>query len=179
VGKISIIISTMEKKEEKMSKRQAKKLKQKMKQQEAEKKEESEGGEREEEQADFDLNHVQEGGQEEVQVDFLIAELNEEYYHSLKTILLRYSQITHANHSELTDAVLSNKAIGNVTLADDQDEEEEDEEDEEGEEDEDNVYSVLTILPGKHKVAKAIKKTASQAASRSPNKEQIVALTNQ
>ena len=41
-----------------------------------------------------------------------MAELNEEYYHSLKTILLRFAEITKTNNSALADAVLANKQVG-------------------------------------------------------------------
>ena len=58
-----------------------------------------------------------------MEVDFLIAELNMDYYHSLKTILLKYSQLTKTTNSELADAVLNNLTIGNVSLADDDEDE--------------------------------------------------------
>ena len=51
-----------------------------------------------------------------------MAELNEEYYHSLKTILLRFAEITKTTNSELADAVLKNKQVGNISLAEEDDE---------------------------------------------------------
>lgn len=56
---------------------------------------------------------------EQMEISFLIGEINEQYYHSLKTILLRYGQVTKVTNAEVADAVLQNKKIGNVSLADD------------------------------------------------------------
>ncbi len=57
-----------------------------------------------------------------MEVAFIVAEIQECHYHSLKTILLRYAQITHTNNAELADAIIQNKQIGNVVLADDDEE---------------------------------------------------------
>jgi len=46
----------------------------------------------------------------------------EKYYHSLKTILVRFRQISKINNSEIADVILQNKNIGNVVLADDDEE---------------------------------------------------------
>ena len=59
-----------------------------------------------------------------MEVSFIIGEIQDAYYHSLKTILLRYAEITKTNNSEIADAVVENKAVGNVILADDEEEEE-------------------------------------------------------
>ena len=64
-------------------------------------------------------------GGEQIEVDFIIGEISEDYYHSLKTILLRMGQISKVTNSELADAIVANKKIGNVSMADDQDDEEE------------------------------------------------------
>jgi hypothetical protein len=67
-----------------------------------------------------------EGGQvEQMEVSFIVGEIQEDYYHSLKTILLRYAQITKTTNAELADALVANKAVGNVVLADDDEEEDE------------------------------------------------------
>lgn len=67
------------------------------------------------------MNQIQEGQAEErIDVDFIIGEINDDYYHSLKTILLRLGQITKVTNAELADAIVANKKIGNVSLADDQ-----------------------------------------------------------
>ena len=55
----------------------------------------------------------------QIEAAFLIGEITEEHYHSLKTILVRLGQISKVNNSELADAVVGNKNIGNVCLADD------------------------------------------------------------
>lgn len=57
-----------------------------------------------------------------MEVGFIIGEIQDAYYHSLKTILLRYAEITKANNAEIADAVVENKAVGNVILADDEEE---------------------------------------------------------
>jgi hypothetical protein len=54
-----------------------------------------------------------------MEVSFLVGEIQDEYYHSLKTILLRYSQITKTTNSEVADAIVANRTIGNTVLADD------------------------------------------------------------
>lgn len=51
-----------------------------------------------------------------------MGEIQEDYYHSLKTILLRYAQITKTTNAELADALVANRTIGNVVLADDDEE---------------------------------------------------------
>lgn len=63
-----------------------------------------------------------------MEVSFLVGEIQEDYYHSLKTILLRYAQITKTTNSELADALVANRTIGNVVLADDEEEDEEEDE---------------------------------------------------
>ena len=113
------------------------------------------------------MNQLQEQAEQgQIDVNFLVAELNQEYYHSLKTILLRFAEITKTTNSELADAVLKNKQVGNISLAEEDDDQEEEEEEEEGEEDEDTVYSVLTILPGNLKVVQDIKKQAIASAKK-------------
>ena len=69
------------------------------------------------ENADIDLNQLGEG--EQMEVSFIVGEIQEDYYHSLKTILLKYAQITKTTNSELADAVVANRTVGNVVLADD------------------------------------------------------------
>lgn len=54
-----------------------------------------------------------------IEVSFIISEIFESQYHSLKTILLRYGQVVGATNSDLSDAIVSNRAVGNVALADD------------------------------------------------------------
>lgn len=75
------------------------------------------------------------------------------------------------SNSQVADAILVNKKVGNISLADeddDSDEEEQEEEEDELEEDEDTVYSVLTILPGNIKLVQSIKKQATSSSKSNP-----------
>lgn len=115
------------------------------------------------------MNHVEAEQNDNIEVFFLVGEINEKYYHSLKTILLRYGQISKITNAELADAVIENKKIGNVVLADDDDDEEDDslsEENQPGEDDEENVYSILTIFSGKKKITKKIRSIALKLAEK-------------
>jgi len=54
-------------------------------------------------------------------VTFLIAEIREEYYHSMKTVLLRYGQVIGVTESEVAGEVLEKGNLGNVVVAEDED----------------------------------------------------------
>ena len=54
-----------------------------------------------------------------IDVSFVIAEINEVHYHSLKTVLQRFSSIVGVTSSDLAGYIVEHKEIGNVSVADD------------------------------------------------------------
>lgn len=62
---------------------------------------------------DFGQNKAQHQG-EIVNVEFLISEISEKYYHSMKTILEKLAGFTHILSSEWADTIIAHKDLGNL-----------------------------------------------------------------
>lgn len=63
-------------------------------------------------------------GQENMEFAFLISEINEQHYQSMKTILEKFARLTGIMSSEWADAIVNNPKAGNVVVADDPEDEE-------------------------------------------------------
>lgn len=94
---------------------------------------------------------------ENQKVSFLISEINEKHYHSMKTILEKFAKNSGLNSSELASTIIENSEAGNVAVVDDDsddDEEEEGSSEPEGavDDEEDVCNGVICLLPFKNKL---------------------------